>query len=122
MNNRGLSLSQTEMLKGYLLANIEDPDRRTVANSQWRERIQKLNGVNKETEADFFKNWLRSQYATKIRERKRGATPEDFDRIGSAYHRWVRDARASIGLADSDDYFSFIARDFDFYSSQSWSS
>ena len=27
----------------------------------------------------------------KIRERKKGATPEDFDRIGTEFHRWVRD-------------------------------
>jgi hypothetical protein len=28
--------------------------------------------------------------AAVIRERKRGAAPLDFDRIGTEFHRWVR--------------------------------
>ena len=71
MNDRGLSLSPTDMLKGYLLSNITNSDKRTVANSQWRDRIRRLNEAGKEVEPDCFKAWLRSQYATKIRERKK---------------------------------------------------
>jgi uncharacterized protein with ParB-like and HNH nuclease domain len=115
MNDRGLSLSPTDMLKGYLLANINE-NKRTTANTRWRDRIHELNDAGKEVEADCFKAWLRSQYATKIRERKKGAKPEDFDRIGTEFHRWVRDAADTIGLRESDDYFRFIDRDFDFYS------
>jgi len=68
MNDRGLSLSPTEMLKGYLLANMAE-FRRIEANNRWRDRIRELNDAGKEVESDFFKAWLRSQYATKIRER-----------------------------------------------------
>jgi hypothetical protein len=117
MNDRGLSLSPTDMLKGYLLANI-DETKRTVANTRWRDRIRELNDAGKEVESDCFKAWLRSQYATKIRERKRGAKPEDFDRIGTEFHRWLRDAADAVGLKRSDDFFHFIDRDFDFYSRQ----
>lgn len=117
MNDRGLSLSPTDMLKGYLLANI-DEEKRTAANTRWRDRIRELNEAGKEVEADCFKAWLRSQYATKIRERKKAARPEDFDRIGTEFHRWVRDASATVNLARSDDFFRFIDRDFDFYSRQ----
>ncbi|WMT75903.1 DUF262 domain-containing protein [Bradyrhizobium sp. Ash2021] len=117
MNDRGLSLSPTDMLKGYLLANI-DERKRLSANHRWRERIMELNEAGKEVEADCFKAWLRSQYATKIRERKKGAKPEDFDRIGTEFHRWLRDASASVGLTGSDDFFRFIDRDFDFYAKQ----
>jgi hypothetical protein len=117
MNDRGLSLSPTEMLKGYLLANI-DENKRTSANSRWRERVRELNDAGKEVEPDCFKAWLRSQYATKIRERKKGAKPEDFDRIGTEFHRWLRDAANKIGLKQSDDFYRFIDRDFDFYSRQ----
>ncbi len=116
MNDRGLSLSPTDMLKGYLLANIDDTTKRTAVNTRWRERIRELNEAGKEVEPDCFKTWLRSQYATKIRERKRGARPEDFDRIGTEFHRWVRDASEAIGLEGSDDFYRFIDRDFDFYS------
>ena len=42
MNDRGLSLSPTDMLKGYLLANIEEA-KRTAANTRWRDRILELN-------------------------------------------------------------------------------
>lgn len=117
MNDRGLSLSPTDMLKGYLLANI-DESKRTPANTRWRDRIRDLNDAGKEVEADFFKAWLRSQYATKIRERKKGAKPEDFDRIGTEFHRWLRDISDSIGLRQSDEFYRFIDRDFDFYSRQ----
>jgi hypothetical protein len=117
MNDRGLSLSPTDMLKGYLLANI-DETKRTSANTRWRDRIRELNDAGKEVESDFFKTWLRSQYATKIRERKKGAKPEDFDRIGTEFHRWLRDAADTVGLKQSEDFYRFIDRDFDFYSRQ----
>ena len=117
MNDRGLSLSPTDMLKGYLLANMSE-QKRTAANTRWRERIRELNDAGKEVEPDCFKAWLRSQYATKIRERKRGAKPEDFDRMGTEFHRWLRDAAGSIGLTQSDDFYRFLDRDFDFYSRQ----
>lgn len=117
MNDRGLSLSPTDMLKGYLLANI-DEGKRTPANNRWRDRIRDLNHAGKEVEADCFKAWLRSQHATKIRERKKGAKPEDFDRIGTEFHRWLRDAADAVGLKHSDDFYRFIDRDFDFYSRQ----
>ena len=117
MNDRGLSLSPTDMLKGYLLANMTQ-DKRTAANTHWRDRIRGLNDAGKEVEADCFKSWFRSQHATKIRERKRGAKPEDFDRIGTEFHRWLRDAADDIGLKQSDDFYRFIDRDFNFYSRQ----
>ncbi len=116
MNDRGLSLSASEMLKGYLLANINDEDLRTAANARWRSLIHDLNEAGKDVEPDCFKAWLRSQYATKIRERKRSARPEDFDRIGTEFHRWVKDASKSIGLHKSDDFNRFVVRDFAFYS------
>jgi len=117
MNDRGLSLSPTDMLKGYLLANIAE-NKRIAANALWRERIRELNDAGKEVESDCFKAWLRSQHATKIRERKKGAKAEDFDRIGTEFHRWLRDAAETVGLKQGDDFYRFIDRDFNFYSRQ----
>jgi len=117
MNDRGLSLSPTDMLKGFLLASMKE-DKRTLANTLWRTRIRELNDAGKEVEPDCFKAWLRSQYATKIRERKQGAKPENFDRIGTEFHRWLRDAADSMGLKSSDNFYDFINRDFKFYSRQ----
>jgi len=93
MNDRGLSLSPTDMLKGYLLANIDDPKDKEKANRIWKQRSLELVAFGKEEEADFFKAWLRAKYADTIRERKKGATNEDFERIGTTFHKWVRDRR-----------------------------
>src|SRR6266496_1526350 len=54
MNDRGLSLSPTDMLKGYLLANISDPAKRSYADARWRTRVRQLDEAGKEVEPDFF--------------------------------------------------------------------
>lgn len=118
MNDRGLSLSPTDMLKGYLLTNIDNTEKRTTANNRWRDLISDLNAAGKEVEPDFFKTWLRSQYSTKIRERRKGAKNEDFDRIGTEFHRWLRDASGQIGLKQSDDFYRFIDTNLNFYARQ----
>lgn len=120
MNDRGLSLSNTDMLKGYLLASISDTAKRAEANKEikhWLMAFSKIDyewGV-KETESDFFKAWLRAKYARDIRERKKGAKPEDFDLIGTEYHRWVRSQAPLIGLSCSDDFNAWVRRDMRFY-------
>ncbi|XUX00815.1 MAG: HNH endonuclease family protein [Dehalogenimonas sp.] len=116
MNDRGLSLTPTEMLKGYLLANINDVDRRNEASKLWRTRVTALQQIGKEEDADAIKSWLRSQFAQSIRERKRGALPKDFDLIGTEFHRWVRDHEKQLGLKDSAAFWKFIQEDFSFYS------
>lgn len=118
MNDRGLSLSPTEMLKGFLLANITDISKKNDANALWRRRIQESSEIGNDIESDCIKAWLRSQYANKIRERKKGAHLEDFDLIGTEFHRWVRENHRILGLQKSDDFYYFIKRDFYFYSRQ----
>ena len=118
MNDRGLSLAPTEMLKGYLLSNISDNEKRIAANTLWKKRVSELSDLGKDADADTFKAWLRSQYAETIRERKRGAKAEDFDLIGTEFHRWVRDNHEKLGLNGMASYFQFIDRDFNFYSRQ----
>ncbi|MHA0034227.1 DUF262 domain-containing protein [Deinococcus sp. PESE-13] len=122
MNDRGLRLTPTDMLKGYLLANIQDGKQRARANTLWRSRIEELNrskeGDSKEADADAIKTWLRSQHAQTIRERKAGAKAQDFDKIGTEFHRWVREHEDDLGLKHSDDFLRFIEQDFDFYTRQ----
>ncbi len=115
MNDRGLSLTPTDMLKGYLLANITAPDRRNDASSVWRQQVVSLREIGKEEDADAIKAWLRSQYAQTIRERKIGAQPRDFDLIGTEFHRWVRDHENELGLDEWHDFARFIQEDFAFY-------
>ena len=116
MNDRGLKLTPADMLKGYLLANMEDGKPRTKANDLWRKRLRNLDEQAEDASSDFLKTWLRSQYSTKIRERKKGARPEDWDRIGTEFHRWLRGANDSVGLKTQDDFYQFVVRDLDFYS------
>ena len=120
MNDRGLSLSNTDMLKGYLLASITDTAKRAEANKeikQWLLTFAKRDSERdtKESEADFFKAWLRAKYAQDIRERKKGAKPEDFDLIGTEYHRWVRAKDDLIGLNTSDDFNRWVRQDLRFF-------
>ena len=112
MNDRGLSLTPTEMLKGFLLSEIENDDHRYEANDVWKRQILKLKELGKEEESDFIKTWLRSQYAETIRERKKGAEPKDFDIIGGPFHKWVRENLNLIGLNKSSDFTRFILDEF----------
>ena len=116
MNDRGLSLTPTEMLKGYLLSKIENDTVRQQANDLWKRRILELKGLGKEEESDFIKNWIRSQYAETIRERKKNALPGDFDIIGTAFHKWVREHNSHMKLARSKDFEDFVLKQFDKFS------
>ncbi len=115
MNDRGLSLTPTDMLKGYLLANITNPERRNAASQIWKKQLAKLQEIGKEEDADAIKAWLRSQYAETIRDRKRGALPQDFDLIGTEFHRWIHDHEERLGLKGSESFAHFIQDNFAFY-------
>lgn len=115
MNDRGLSLNPLDMLKGYLLACISNSDKRDNAVSIWKKWSEKLRVLGKDEDSEAFKTWLSSQYAQSIRERKRGATAKDFDKIRTEFHRWLKDNADAVNLKKSDDYFNFINRDMQFY-------
>ena len=117
MNDRGLSLTPTEMLKGYLLAKISDEGIRNSAGDVWKRRIGALVEFGKEEDADAIKAWLRGRHARSIRERRRNAIPQDFDRIGSEFHRWVREKESVLGLETDGGCARFITEEFEFYSS-----
>ena len=54
--------------------------------------------------------------AESIRERKAAAKPQDFDLIGTEFHRWIRDHEEKLNLKKSGDFAKLIERDFAFYS------
>lgn len=94
MNDRGLSLTSTEMLKGYLLSKIDDDARREDLNDKWKNEITLLKKDDKKGDEDFIKAWLRAQYATN----------KDFETIGEAFHKWIRDNPQKLELNTSTDY------------------
>lgn len=108
MNDRGLSLTSAEMLKGYLLSEISDDGRRAELNDLWKQKMLALKELGKGEEEDCIKAWLRAKYAESIRENKKGATPEDFDLIGGSFHKWVRDEHGRLGLSVPKDFDAFI--------------
>lgn len=112
MNDRGLNLTSTEMLKGYILSRFRDPKDREKANRFWKESIQALHKHSKEEDQQFFQAWLRSQYADTIRQSKAGSSNEDFEKIGTRFHSWFRDNLPKMGLkADSPDEFRALVHD-----------
>jgi uncharacterized protein with ParB-like and HNH nuclease domain len=116
MNDRGLNLSPTEMLKGYLLSKVKDPIKRNEINDIWKKRISELHKYSKDADLDFFKAWLRAKYAESIRPGRKGAANEDFEKIGTRFHTWVKDNLGKLGLKTQNDFYSFVEREFNFYS------
>lgn len=117
MNDRGLRLTPTEMLKGYILSEFKDNKRRNSANDLWKEKVLSLKEDEKDGDTDFIKNWLRAQYAETIREGKRDSENMDFDIIGTTFHKWVRENRDSLKLEKTEDFERFIFTDFKIFSS-----
>jgi len=117
MNDRGLNLTPTEMLKGYLLAQIKDSNKIDELNIIWKKKISNLHQHSVQEDQEFIKAWLRSQYAVSIQSVSTEIKNADFEKIGTSFHTWVRDNHKNLNLNNSDAYYYFIKGDFEFYSS-----
>lgn len=119
MNDRGKPLSPVDMLKAYLLAPIDDPDRRSVANRVWRKTVHELTSwepdPNPERDSSFIKAWLRAKYAETIRDRKAGASDKDWELISTTFHRWIRDRATHVGVGDDKSNFLLMTEEFPFF-------
>lgn len=115
MNDRGLNLTPTEMLKGYLLSKVKSNVKKTELNQLWKETIQNLHSWSQFEDLEFFKTWLRAKYAETIRPGRRGSTNEDFEKIGTSFHTWVKDKLGSIGLHSEKEFIRFVEASFKFY-------
>lgn len=109
MNDRGLSLTQVEMLRSYLLANISEEKRDTYAR-KFDDSITILKSIKlpskSKAEFDFFKIYLRAHFAETFTQRK--DSHSDFVRIGNEFHRWVRDKSNQLNLNEFTSYMDFI--------------
>ena len=123
MNDRGLRLNSSEMLKGYLLSGISDDNKRNEANDVWKKTVLKLKESSENafdgtfnTEDDtFIATWIRAKYASKIREGKKDAQDQDYELIGREFHQWIRQNHKELGLVKSDDFYNFVVKEFKFY-------
>ena len=116
MNDRGLNLTATEILKGYLLSNLDSDENKRELNDLWKKKIANLKDIDKEEDMEFFKAWLRAKYADSIRPTKKGAENKDFEKIGSRFHSWVRDKKNIVGLSGATSFYDFIKIQFNFFS------
>ncbi|WP_029232964.1 DUF262 domain-containing protein [Butyrivibrio sp. VCB2006] len=109
MNDRGLSLTQVEMLRSYMLANIA-VEKRDQVMKEFDGIIKRLAAINlsskSKAEFEFFKIYFRSHYAQNMSTAKNVGS--DFVKIGKEFHRWVRDESEELGLKASSDYIDFM--------------
>ncbi|WP_081798832.1 DUF262 domain-containing protein [Selenomonas sp. AE3005] len=109
MNDRGLSLTQVEMLRSYLLAKIDD-DKREAIMKEFDATTKRLAAINlsskSKAEFEFFKIYFRSHYAQNLSQAKNASS--DFVKIGKEFHRWVRDEEERLGLNGSAEYVEFV--------------
>lgn len=116
MNDRGLNLTPTEMLKGYILSKITNKKQRTEINDLWKHEIQKLHNYDENADQSFFQAWFRGKYAISMRPGKAGSENQDFELIGTRFHNWFKDNHKSFfGLSTSDEFYEFFKKDFPFY-------
>ncbi len=116
MNDRGLNLTPSEMLKGFVLSKIKDKDQRTKINDLWKDQIIKLHTYNENADQTFFQAWFRGKYASSIRPGKAGSENQDFELIGSRFHNWFKENHRKIfNLNTSDEFFDFFNNQFPFF-------
>jgi len=116
MNDRGLNLTPTEMLKGFVLSKISDKKERTEINEIWKNEIQKLHEYGDTVDQSFFQAWFRGKYATSIRPGKAGSENQDFELIGTRFHNWFKDNHKKLfKLKTSDDFYNFFKLQLPFF-------
>lgn len=117
MNDRGYNLTPSEMLKGLLLSKVEKENFLTELNDLWRENISKLHYFSRDEDLEFFRAWFRGQYAQSMkRSSSAGTAREDFEKIGTSFHRWVKENTKLLKLKSEENYYYFVKSDFVFFS------
>ena len=115
MNDRGMNLTATEMLKGYVLSRIGDPMQRSEINHIWKSNIQKLHQSSANADIDFFQAWFRGKYAESIRSRKANSDNQDYENIGTRLHNWFKNNHErKFDLNQSNDFYRYFKTDFDY--------
>ena len=116
MNDRGLNLTPSEMLKGYILSRITNSSHRIEINNIWKTQIQKLHSYDEMADQAFFQAWFRGKYAVSIRPGKVGSQNQDFELIGSQFHNWFKDNHKHLfKLKTSDEFYQYFKVQFPFY-------
>lgn len=123
MNDRGLNLTQTELLKSFLLSNVRDDEKIKELDQVWKHKISILNSID--NDQDFFKAWLRAKYAVTIRTSEKGSANEDFEKISTRFSSWTQEntkikesstSKLLLDIKDPSSFYFFVKSDFQFFS------
>jgi uncharacterized protein with ParB-like and HNH nuclease domain len=109
MNDRGLNLTSVEMMKSFILSKVKNVELREKCNDEWIQNIHLLNHVDKETETEFFRAWLRGKYLAYSEKNN------DFETIGAGFHRWVKSNYSDFSLKSDKDILNFVSNEMRFY-------
>ncbi|MGB1121907.1 MAG: DUF262 domain-containing protein, partial [Flavobacteriales bacterium] len=121
MNDRGLSLTSTEMLKGYVLSRIENRRQREEINSIWKRTAQLLDETvgDKSGTHSFFQAWFRGQFSESMRPSAAGSVNMDFERIGTRFHSWFKEKHETLfGIKSGQEFYEFFKQDFPFFANR----
>jgi len=118
MNDRGLNLTPSEMLKGFILSRFAEAKDREKANQFWKDSIQRLRRHGDGEDNKFFPAWFKSQFADTIRQSKAGAFNEDFEKtVSTRFHTWFRDnlEKVKCGDGSAEQFRALLHTEMDFY-------
>ena len=117
MNDRGRPINPTDVLKGFVLSQINDSQKQEEANIKWKKVVDELRNHSERFEITFFKHWLRAKCAVTMRKSGVGTINQDFENINidAEFPKWVRDNKEKMGLLSSDDFYNFSVREAPFY-------
>jgi Protein of unknown function DUF262/Restriction Enzyme Adenine Methylase Associated len=104
MNDRGLRLTSLDLLKSFILTQLDTDDRRSV-NQVWRSRLTDLTDIDSNAHSAFVKSWLRAKYSS---------GSDDDESIGSAFDKWVRKSAPRLDLDRPSGAREFILRDMNY--------
>jgi hypothetical protein len=107
MNDRGLRLGPIDLLKSFLLSQIDRGQ--AEADHTWRAMVSGLAAVDVNTPSEFIKTYLVARYAR---------SEDDVARLDGPFHSWVKDNAQVLGLVRPTDYQNLIqamARDAERY-------
>jgi hypothetical protein len=115
MNDRGLDLTYTEMLKGYLLVKVQDEDKISALNKIWKETINKVNLCGENEDLRFFVAFFRAKYAQTTGQKIKDIGDGDFERIGSNFYRWLIQNENLIGIDNRQQLIKFLEKEIPYF-------
>ncbi|HCB34854.1 MAG TPA: hypothetical protein DEP69_06885 [Acidimicrobiaceae bacterium] len=109
MNDRGLTLTPAEMLKSYIISQLDKESDAVEVATMWSSVLAPLltgQAGRKNGDLLFIRAWLRSKHAGYGKDIEDAVAVDDFRQIGNRFNKWVRSNKdqASLELSDPADF------------------